>query len=215
MVLPTSDRTSHMCVGISQIFFLQTHHILPPIFSWGPSIFPEYSREYSHRNLPHTLVEQNKWSFRGRNGVSECVFARPFREKPLSRAKPTVSTADQLFRHHKHEVKPRSRRNMSGICGKLQCGILETAGICGYSRFGTQERCETPSIFRGIFRNTKLSNTSYIPKDIPEYLRNAKPRAPPTSAGTVGAQSRGAWSEIILPVPKISDDKPSYLEIKD
>ena len=31
----------------------------------------------------------------------------------------------------------------------------------------------------------------------------------------VGAQSRGAWSEIILPVPKISDDKPSYLEIKD
>ena len=31
----------------------------------------------------------------------------------------------------------------------------------------------------------------------------------------VGPQSRGAWSEIILPVPKFSDDKPSYLEIKD
>ena len=30
----------------------------------------------------------------------------------------------------------------------------------------------------------------------------------------VGPQSRGAWSEIILPVPKFSDDKPSYLEIK-
>ena len=31
----------------------------------------------------------------------------------------------------------------------------------------------------------------------------------------VGPQSRGAWSEIILPVPKFSDDKPSFLEIKD
>ena len=115
-------------------------------------------------------------------GASEHVFARPFREKPLSRAKPTVSTADQLFRHHKHEVKPPSRRNMSGICGKLQCGILETARICGYSRFGTQERCETPSIFRGIFRNTKLSNTSCIPKDIPEYLRKANSPASRTQA---------------------------------
>ena len=39
-------------------------------------------------------------------------------------------------------------------------------------------RCETPSIFRGIFRNTKLSNTSYIPREIPEYRRRANPRAP-------------------------------------
>ena len=106
------------------------------------------------------------------------ITRRPFREKPLARAKPTVSTADQLFRHHKHEVKPPNRRNMSGICGKLQCGILETAGICGYSRFGTQERYETPSIFRAIFRNTKFSNTSYIPKDIPEYLGKAKTDGP-------------------------------------
>ena len=126
------------------------------------------SREYYHRKPSTHPRGAEKWSFRGRKGVSECVFARPFREKPLSRAKPTVSTADQLFRHHKHEVKPPNRRNMSGICGKLQCGIPETAGICGYSRFGIYERCETPSIFRGIFRNTKLSNTSYIPKEIPE-----------------------------------------------
>ena len=153
---------------------MQTHHILPPIFSWGTSIFPEYSRNIPTENLPHTLVEQKNGAFEGEKGSPNAFLRDLFREKPLSRAKPTVSTADQLFRHHKHEVKPPSRRNMSGICGKLQCGILETAGICGYSRFGTQERCETPSIFRGIFRNTKLSNTSYIPKDIPEYLRMAK-----------------------------------------
>ena len=99
-------------VSLYTLFFLQTHHILPPIFSWGPSIFPEYSREYFHRK-PFTHPRgAEKWSFRGRKGVSECVFARPFREKPLSHAKPTVNTADQLFRHHKHEVKPPNRRNM-------------------------------------------------------------------------------------------------------
>ena len=54
-------------------------------------------------------LSRAKWAG---NGVSECVFARCFCEKPLSHAKATVNTADQLFRHHKHEVKPPNRRNM-------------------------------------------------------------------------------------------------------
>ena len=118
-------------------FFLQTHHILPPIFSCQPTIFSEYSRNIPTENLPHTLGEQKNGAFEGEKGPPN-AFLRDLsaRNLVLSHAKPTVNTADQLLRHHKHEVKPPNRRNMSGICGKLQCGILETAGICGYSRFG-------------------------------------------------------------------------------
>ena len=47
-----------MRVGLGTIFFLQRYHIIPPIFSLGPSIFPEYSRNIPTENLFHTLVEQ-------------------------------------------------------------------------------------------------------------------------------------------------------------
>ena len=36
--------------------------------------------------------------------------------------------------------------------------------------------CQTPLIFRGIFRITKLSNTPYIPKEYAEYRKKAKLR---------------------------------------
>ena len=36
----------------------------------------------------------------------------------------------------------------------------------------SRKRCQRPSIFRGIFQITKLSNTSYIPKEYAEYRRD-------------------------------------------
>ena len=82
-------------VSLSTLFFLQTHHILPPIFSWGPSIFPEYSREYLENipteNLPHTLVEQKNGAFEGEKG-SPNAFLRDLSARNLSRMRNQQST---------------------------------------------------------------------------------------------------------------------------
>ena len=61
----------------------------------------------------------------------------------------------------------------------MQDETVINAGISSYSGLERWDSSPGPSIFRGIFRNTKLSNTSYIPKDIPEYL--AKAKMPPIS----------------------------------
>ena len=76
---------------MNQIFFLQTHHILPPIFSWGPSIFPEYSQNIPTENLPHTLVEQKNGAFEGEKG-SPNAFLRDLSARNLSRMRNQQST---------------------------------------------------------------------------------------------------------------------------
>ena len=133
------------------------HVILLADSSYSPShillgtlYIPRIFSEYSHRKPSAHPRGAEKWSFRGRKGVSECVFARPFREKPLSHAKPTVNTADQLFRHHKHEVKPPNRRNMWEIAVR------------------NPRNGRNMWIFP-IWNIGKMRNTLYIPRNIPEH----------------------------------------------
>ena len=51
----------------------------------------------------------------------------------------------------------------------MQVKPFKTVGISGYSGLQRQDSCQTPLIFRGIFRITKLLGTFYIPKEYAEY----------------------------------------------
>ena len=64
-------------VMVERVSFDTTHHHIPPIFSWGPSIF---------ENLPHTLVEQKNGAFEGEKG-SPNAFLRDLYARNLSRAR--------------------------------------------------------------------------------------------------------------------------------
>ena len=56
----------------------------------------------------------------------------------------------------------------------MQVKPFKTVGISGYSGLQRQDSCQTPLIFRGIFRITKLLGTFYIPKEYAEYRVYAK-----------------------------------------
>ena len=78
-------------LGLYTLFFLQTHHILPPIFSCQPTIFSEYSRNIPTENLPHTLLEQKNGAFEGEKG-SPNAFLRDLSARNLSRMRNQQST---------------------------------------------------------------------------------------------------------------------------
>ena len=130
--IPAVSGIPHCIISIYTLFFLQTHHILPPIFSCKPTIFSEYSRNIPTETLPHTLVEQKNGAFEGEKG-SPNAFLRDLSARNLSRMRNQQST--QLI-SCLDIINTKWNRQTAGICGKLQCGILETAGICGNSRFG-------------------------------------------------------------------------------
>ena len=107
-----------------------------------------------------------KRAVEGEKLASECNFARTFRKNAYSQLS-TVPT--QLFWNR--------IRNETAETAEYAWNMLDetvtTAGISSYSRLERWDSSPGPSIFRGIFRNTKFSNTSYIPKEIPEYLGKA------------------------------------------
>ena len=78
-------------LSLYTLFFLQTHHILPPIFSCLPTIFSEYSRNIPTENLPHTLGEQKNGAFEGEKG-SPNAFLRDLSARNLSRMRNQQST---------------------------------------------------------------------------------------------------------------------------
>ena len=151
----------------------------------GTLYIPRIFSEYSHRKPSAHPRGAEKWSFRGRKGASECVFAQAFREKPLSHAKPTVNTADQLFRHHKHEVKPPNRRNMWEIAVRNPRNgrNMWIFPIWNIERCETPSifprSCQTPLIFRKKFRNNverlKLSSLFFFSFFLPFLFFSSSP----------------------------------------
>ena len=111
--------------------------------------------------MEHSWSE--KRAVEGEKLASECNFARTFRKNAYSKLS-TVPT--QLFWNHIRNETAETAE----YAWNMRDETVTNAGISSYSGLERWDSSPGPSIFRGIFRNTKLSNTSYIPKEIPEYL---------------------------------------------
>ena len=106
--------------------------------------------------------------------ASECNFPRAFRKKSTHRAKSSYPRCQHSCSEIISATKPPKRRNMPG---NMRDETVTTAGISSYSGLERWDSSPGPSIFRGIFRNTKFWRTLYIPKEIPEYLAKANTHA--------------------------------------
>ena len=148
-------------LGLGTIFFLQRYHILPPIFSLGPSIFPEYSRNIPTENLFHTLVEQKNGAFEGEKG-SPNAFLRDLSARNLSRMRNQQST--QLI-SCLDIINTKWNRQTARICSVESSKRLEYEDIPDleyrkdvkhllYSaEYSGLRSCQTPPIFQKNMRN--------------------------------------------------------------
>ena len=115
-------------------------------------------------------------------------FAQIFRKNAYSQLS-TVTT--QLFWNHIRNETAKTAE----YAWNMQDEAVTNAGISSYSGLERWDCSPGPSIFRGIFRNTKFWRTLYIPKDIPEYLVDAKSHthARYTTTGFMGFTIVGGW----------------------
>ena len=107
---------------------------------------------------PHPRGAKNE-RLKAEKVASECNFAHFFRKKPTRRARSSCPRCQHSCSEITSATKPPKRRNMPGKSS--------------YSALERWDSSSSPSIFRGIFRNTKLRRTLYIPKEIPENLVRA------------------------------------------
>ena len=159
MVGSTRGQGRSFHVSLDTIFFLQRYHILPPIFSLVPSIFPEYTTE----DLFHTIVE-HKSELRGRKVASECVFG-DFSARNLSREVAMRNQQSTQPISCLDIVDPKRNRKTARTCSAESLKRLEYEDIPDleyrkdvkhplYSEEYTRIRsCQTPPIFRNKFRN--------------------------------------------------------------
>ena len=120
-------------------------------------------------HLSHTPSWSEKRAVEGEKLASECNFARTFRKNAYSQLS-TVPT--QLFWNHIRNETAETAE----YAWNMRDETVTNAGISSYSGLERWDSSPGPSIFRGIFRNTKFWRTLYIPKEIPEYLVDAKVR---------------------------------------
>ena len=117
-----------------------------------------------------TLVKRKMSGWKRKIGF-RVQFSSCFSEEIYSPCKKQLSTLPtQLFWNH---IRNETAETAEYAWNMLD-EIVTTAGISSYSGLERWDSSPGPSIFRGIFRNTKFWRTLYIPKDIPEYLVDAK-----------------------------------------
>ena len=147
---------------------MQRYHILPPIFSLGPSIFPEYSRNIPTENLFHTLVEQKSELSSVKSGLRMRFSATFPHEISLAmRNQPSTQLISCL-----DIVDAKLNRKTARICSADSSKRLEYEDIPDF-----ESRKDVKHPLYSAEYSGRFSNSSYILKDIP--VRNIVPR--PTS----------------------------------
>ena len=167
-------------VAYSPSHILSTPLYIPQNILENMRIFPSIISLIHPRGAKNERLKAKKW----RTGaILLKLFARtPTRSCPRCQHSYSRSTSGTK--------SPKRRDNAWNMQD-------ETAGISTYSGLERWDSSPGPSIFRGIFRNTKFWRTLYIPKEIPEYLAKAKferVRAD-SELGQVRSGSCGTWTE--------------------
>ena len=116
-----------------------------------------------------TLVcrEAKNERLKAKNWLPSAIFLVLFGRNLLTVQKAVIHAANTAVL----KSYPQQNRRNGGICLEYMLDeTVTTAGISSYSGLERLDSSPGPSIFRGIFRNTKFWRTLYIPKEIPEYL---------------------------------------------
>ena len=147
-------------LSLSTIFFWSSYILFFSYSSLGPSYSKNIPRNIPTENLFHTLMEQKSELSRVKKWPPNAIL-HDFPARNLSRdAKSTVNPADQLVRHRRCKVNCQTA---------IMCSVKSSKRLEYEDIPDLEYRKETLTIFRGISRITKLSNTSYIPKEYAEY----------------------------------------------